>query len=76
MGTFTGVERGISEALFFIRNGVNRSALTQSLSAAEAGKLEVPRVEFAGGGGNPFNWPGRALDGADQFFRAIAQQRL
>ena len=29
------------------------------------GKLDVPRVEFGGGGANPFNWPGRALDSAD-----------
>lgn len=72
-GGLLGFERGISEALFSLKNGVNRSALTQSLSAAEAGKLDVPRVEFGGGGANPLNWPGRALDASDQFFRAIAR---
>ncbi|HVL66763.1 MAG TPA: M15 family metallopeptidase [Vicinamibacterales bacterium] len=72
-GALLGVERGIQEALFSLRHGVNRSALTQSLSAAEAGKLDVPRIEFGGGGMNPLNWPGRALDAADQFFRAIAR---
>lgn len=74
-GMVGGFERGLSEALFSLKHGVNRSALTQSLSAAEAGKLDVPRVEFGGGGANPFNWPGRALDSADQFFRAIAKQQ-
>jgi hypothetical protein len=74
-GVVAGFERGLSEALFSLRHGVNRSALTQSLSAAEAGKLDVPRIEFGGGGANPFNWPGRALDSADQFFRAIARQQ-
>lgn len=72
-GAFVGLRRGFSDALFSARHGVNRNALTQSLSAAEAGKLDVPRVEFGGGGANPFNWPGRALDAADQFFRGIAK---
>lgn len=72
-GAFYGVERGLSEAMFSLRHGVNRSALTQALSAAEAGKLDVPRIEFAGGGANPFNYSGRAMDAEDQFFRAIAR---
>ena len=72
-GAVVGIPRGFAEALFSARYGVNRSALTQAMSAAEAGKLDVPRVEFAGGGANPFNWPGRALDSADQFFRTIAK---
>lgn len=75
VGSWLGVERGLSEAFFSLRHGVNRSALTQSLSAAEVGKLDVPRVEFKGGGANPFNYPGRALDAADQFFRAIARNQ-
>lgn len=73
VGAFVGLQRGFSDALFSARYGVNRSALTQSLSAGEAGKLDVPRIEFTGGGANPFNWPGRALDSADQFFRGVAR---
>ena len=73
VGALYGLQEGMREALFSARYGVNRSALTQSLSAAEAGKLDVPRIEFKGGGANPFNYPGRALDAADQFFRAIAR---
>jgi hypothetical protein len=72
-GAVVGLRNGFSNALFALKHGVNRSALTQSLSAAEAGKLDVPRIEFAGGLSNPFNWPGRALDAEDQFFRGIAR---
>lgn len=72
-GALVGVEHGISNAIFALKHGVNRQVLSGALSAAEAGKLDVPRIEFGGGGANPFNWPGRALDGADQFFRSVAR---
>lgn len=71
-GALAGIERGVTEAMFSLRNGVSRAQLSGAMTAAEAGRLDVPRVEFKGGGSNPFNWPGRALDGADQFFRAVA----
>ena len=74
-GAVLGIERGLSDALFSLTHGVNRSALTQSMSAAEAGKLDVPRTEFRGGLANPFNLPGRMLDAADQLFRGIARSQ-
>ena len=74
-GAVLGVERGLSDALFSLKHGVNRSALTHAMSAAEAGKLDLPRTEFAGGLANPFNLPGRMLDAADQLFRGIAKNQ-
>jgi hypothetical protein len=71
-GALAGIERGFSEAMFSLKNGVSRAQLSGAMTAAEAGRLDIPRIEFKGGGANPFNWPGRALDGADQFFRAVA----
>src|SRR5206468_4076850 len=74
-GALVGIPQGIREALFTIKNGVSRAQLSCAMSAAEAGKLDLPRVEFGGGGANPFNWPGRGLDAADQFFRAIGKNQ-
>jgi hypothetical protein len=73
-GAVVGIQRGFDNALFALRHGVNRQALTGALSAAESGKFDLPRIEFSGGGANPFNWPGRALDAEDQFFRTIAKE--
>jgi hypothetical protein len=74
-GMVGGFERGMSDALFTLKHGVNRAALTDTLSAADVGKFDAPRREFGGGGANPFNWPGRTLDSADQFFRSIARSQ-
>lgn len=75
VGAVLGVERGLSDALFSLKHGVNRSALTQSMGAAEAGKLDFVRSEFAGGLANPFNLPTRMLDAADQLFRGISKNQ-
>jgi hypothetical protein len=72
-GALAGVQQGFDQALFALKHGVSRQALSGAIRAAEAGKLDVPRVEFAGGAANPFNVPGRLLDASDQFFRAIAR---
>jgi len=74
-GALVGIPQGIREALFTLKNGVTRAQLSGAMSAAEAGKLDLPSVEFAGGGANPFNWPARALDAADQAFRAVAKHQ-
>src|SRR5216117_1458185 len=56
-----------------MRHGVSPDALQRSVHAGEVGRLDVPRVEFAGGGANPFNIPGRLLDASDTLFRSIAR---
>jgi hypothetical protein len=68
-----GPAAGFREALFSLRNGVNRSALTQSLSAAEAGI--VCRAWSSGRRANPFNWPGRALDSQTSSFEPSRNQK-
>jgi hypothetical protein len=73
MGTFAGIDRGLSDAVFTLRHGITPRALAKGMASAELGKLDLPRYEFAGGGANPFNYPGRALDAADAFFRSVAR---
>jgi hypothetical protein len=72
-GALAGLERGISDFAFTMRHGVSPDALQRSVHAGEVGRLDVPRVEFAGGGANPFNIPGRLLDASDTLFRSIAR---
>lgn len=73
-GALAGVERGFRDALFTARHGVSPDRLTRTVGGATDGsKFDLPRVEFAGGAGNPFNWPGRALDTGDTFFRSVAR---
>lgn len=72
-GAISGFERGIRDFAFTMRHGVTPDALSRSLHAGEIGKLDVPRVEFAGGGLNPFNIPGRLLDASDTLFRSTAR---
>jgi hypothetical protein len=73
-GAVAGLERGFRDAVFTLRHGVSPDRLTRTVGAAAAGsKFDVPRVEFAGGAANPFNWPGRALDAGDTFFRSVAR---
>lgn len=74
-GALIGIPQGIHEMLYTLKHGVSRAQLSGALSAAEAGKLDLPHVEFGGGGANPFNWPMRGLNGADQFFRAIGRNQ-
>jgi hypothetical protein len=75
VGAIAGMERGWADMWFTLREGVSPDSLRRTLSAGETGKLDVPRVEFGGGAANPFNWPGRALDGADTFFRSVAKNK-
>jgi hypothetical protein len=72
-GALAGLSRGGTDFVFTLRNGVSPDALSRSLHTGELGKLDIPRVEFAGGGKNPFNIPGRLLDASDTFFRSIAK---
>jgi hypothetical protein len=72
-GVVAGLDRGARDFAFTLRHGVSPDALTRGVQAGVAGKLDVPRVEFAGGGANPFNVPGRMLDAADAFFRSVAR---
>ncbi len=73
VGAIGGMERGWADMWFTLREGVSPDSLRRSVASGELGKLDIPRVEFGGGAANPFNWPGRALDGADTFFRSIAR---
>lgn len=73
-GAIAGIERGFRDAWFTARHGVNPDRLKRTVAgAADASKFDLPRVEFAGGAANPFNWPGRALDTGDAFFRTVAR---
>lgn len=73
MGGFVGMQRGLADAVFTLQHGITPRALAKGMQSAEVGKLDLPRTEFAGGGANPFNYPGRALDAADAFFRSVAR---
>lgn len=61
--------RAFQEVFFNLRQGF-------SPTDVQAGKLDFGRIlpEFAGGGANPFNYPSRALNAADGFFRALVNQ--
>jgi hypothetical protein len=72
-GALAGLERGIRDFAFTMKEGVSPDALSRSLHTGELGKLDIPRVEFAGGGLNPFNLPGRFLDASDTFFRSVSK---
>jgi len=72
-GALAGLERGIRDFAFTMKEGVSPDALSRSLHTGELGKLDIPRVEFAGGGLNPFNLPGRFLDASDTLFRSISK---
>lgn len=53
-----GLKEGWKDMLFTLKHGYNPSNLET---------FDVPRMELGGGGKNPFNWPGRFLEGQDQF---------
>lgn len=72
-GAVAGMERGVSDFSFALRHGMTPASLSRGLEAGAKGKLDVPRVEFAGGAANPFNLPGRLLDASDAFFRSVAR---
>ena len=74
VGAVVGFQKGLRDFAFTLKHGVSPDALRRSVSAAvETGQLDIPRVEFGGGGANPFNWPGRMLDAADTLFRSTAR---
>jgi len=74
VGAVAGFQKGLKDFAFTLKHGVSPDALRRSVTAAvEAGQLDVPRVEFGGGGANPFNWPGRMLDAADTLFRSASR---
>ena len=66
-GTVAALPRAFSHALQALRTGMPDAEITA---------FDRPiRREFAGGGKNPFNYPGRALDAADDFFASLAGQQ-
>lgn len=74
-GALVGVPQGLRDMVYAFRHGVTRAQLSGAMTAAQAGKLDLPVVEFGGGGANPFNWPMRGLNGVDQFFRSIGKNQ-
>lgn len=62
-GAVAGLQQGLKDALFTLQHGYAPKALAT---------FDVPRPELAGGGKNPFNWTGRALEAEDQFFYGVA----
>ena len=66
-GGLVGMHRGMLNAAFTFRYGFRPS----TVEAAEAGRFDTPRFELPGGAWT--NWPGRSLEAADEFFRAIAR---
>lgn len=76
IGAATGLIRGWKDMLFTFRHGMPPQRMMSSVDNAMAySKFDLPRVEFGGGAANPFNWPGRMLDGADTLFRSIAKNQ-
>ena len=67
VGGLVGFHRGMLNAAFTFRYGFRPS----TVEAAEAGMFDTPRFELPGGAWT--NWPGRSLEAADEFFRAIAR---
>src|SRR4030095_542191 len=66
-GTVTALPRAFSNFLHTLRTGV---------PTGEVQTLDRPiHREFAGGGANPFNYPGRALEAVDDLFSTVAQQQ-
>lgn len=63
VGSALGLKQGLDDALFTLQHGYTPKALQT---------FDVPRPELAGGGANPFNWTGRALEAEDQLFYGIA----
>ena len=74
-GAVAGIEQGFKEAVFTLRHGLNPRALSRATASAETGALDIPRVEFAGGGANPLNAPGRAMDAVDTFFKSVTRNK-
>lgn len=68
VGSMIGFGRGVKNAAYTFRHGFRPS----TVEAAASGQFDQPRYEFIGGLANPFNIPSRALEAADEFFRAIA----
>lgn len=62
-GTVMGIKQGIDDALMTLQHGYSPQALAT---------FDVPRAELRGGGKNPLNWTGRALEAEDQFFHGVA----
>jgi len=74
-GAVAGIEQGFKEALYTLRHGINPRALSRATASAETGALDIPRVEFAGGGANPLNAPGRAMDAVDTLFKSVTRSK-
>lgn len=61
--------RAFKEVYFHLTHGFSPTDI-------QTGKVDFGRIqpEFVGGGTNPFNWPSRALNAGDGFFRALVNQ--
>ncbi len=68
-GAWVGLGFGLKNGFFALRHGFRKT----EVDAAEAGKFDTPMYELPGGLLNPFNWPFRALNAADEFYRNIAK---
>lgn len=66
-GTVAALPRAFANVLNTLKTGLPRQ---------EVATFDRPmHAELRGGGANPFNWPGRALEAADDFFSTLAQQQ-
>lgn len=66
IAAISAIPEGIRKAAFILSHGFDQDT---------ALNLEMPyRYEFPGGGKNPFNYPGRALQGVTKFFQVMAFQ--
>ena len=71
VGSLVGIESGIRNGYFTFVQGFR----PRTVASAKVGQFDTPRVEMPGGLWNPWNVPGRALEAADEFFRAIAHHQ-
>lgn len=71
VGSLVGIESGLRNGYFTFVQGFR----PRTIAAARLGQFDTPRVELPGGLKNPWNIPGRALEAADEFFRAIAHHQ-
>lgn len=60
-----GLSKGWDEMKHVLTKGYSKDVLTSST-------FDQPRVEFAGGGKNPWNAIGRVMEGADALFRNVS----
>jgi len=65
-GLSAGLNPALRDAMHVLRYGFSAKHLQDALATGDTFKL--PGREFAGGGKNPMNWVGRAMNASDRFF--------